>query len=232
MAASTTFMVVRLLLIVAGLLFVTQTCATEYSLGGGREINEEMDSLVDGVRKAVQDAERSKSGKEVLDLGQSLHILEHKFAGLKAAIAHQMGTKLNSPAAHSEEAKQMVDTATKLLDEMAMYRTDMEHLLDSLRDIESGIGEAKSGMSDFDREVDDMNRLLKKLHVATDQLQDNHDHIHGAIEDNNLMMESHVAKGGHHFWFMLVLLVEAAAVCYFIYSKKGGFKSAKTLHKF
>ncbi len=230
MAATSTSTVATLLII--GLLFATQTCATDYSVGGGSEITHEMDSLVDGVRKAVQDAERSKSGKEVLDLGQSLHILEHKFAGLKAAIAHQMGAKTNTPAAHSEEAKKMVDTATRLLDEMAKYRTDMEHLLDSLREIEHGISEAKSGMAEFDGEVDEMNRLLKKLHVATDDMQDHHDSIHGAIEDSHSLMQHNAAKGGHHFWFMLILLVEAAAVFYFIYTKKGAFSSAKAMHKF
>lgn len=204
----------------------------DYNVGNG-DVQHEMDDLVEGVRHAVDDAKRAHDHKEVLDLGQSLHMLEHKFAGLKAAISQEMGSRATPVRQHTEESKQMVEAASKLLDEMAGYRSDMEKLLGHMREIEDNINAAKAGMADFDKTVDDLSRLVQSAHIAHDELQEQHQESHAHVDEvAHAWALASGQKSGHHKWYMLILVLEVAGVAYWLYTKRGGMGTNKHLHKF
>lgn len=214
----------------------TNTNYEQYkNVGGSAEVRHEMDSLVDGVKQAVRDAEKVRGHHEVLDLGQSLHLLEHKFAGLKAAIAHEMGTKLSNSESHSEAAKGMIESTSKLLEDVAGYRQDMQKLLVSVRDIDDSIRAIKSGMGTFDKEVQDMNRLLADLHISTNELYENHQSSNVALDESAQHLDETRGKnkgGKSHKWYFLVLLIEVAGVAFFVYTKRNNMPSAKHYGKF
>lgn len=230
--------VVVLLCAVFGGVFGADSYDKYKDVSGGSDVRHEMDSLVEGVKKAVGEAGRARDHKEVLDLGQSLHVLEHKFAGLKAAIAHEMGTKLPEGQSHGELAKSMIDSSTKLIEDVSRYRVDMQRLMVSMRSIDDSLAAIKDGMQSFDKEVDDMNRLLADLHVRTNELHENHHSSNVALEmsaqhlSEDATRHSGASRGSHKFYYFL-LAAEIIAVAYYIYTKRNALpSSAKHYGKF
>ncbi len=203
-----------------------------YKDTGSGEVRHEMESLVDGVKDAMRNAGRARDHKEVIDLGQSLHILEHKFAGLKQAIAHELGTKLPAALSHSEESKRMLESTSRLLDDVAAYRQDMQKLMVSVREIDDSLRAVKEGMATFDQEVDTMNRLLADLHVRTNELHENHQTSSHQLEETTKHVEKHHLDGAKrsYRWYYLILVIEVAAVAYYLYSKRDALPKASAKH--
>jgi len=209
---------------------LTVVRCSDYSVGGSSEVQHEMESLVDGVRGAVRDVENNRAHRDVVDLGQSLHLLEHKFAGLKSAIAHEMGSRVTPNLSHSEEAKKMVETASKLLDEMAAYRNDMEKLIVHMRDIQDSISAAKAGMADFERDVSLLSSTISKLHHDTNGLHDQH---HASTHQIDTATEEGAPKHASHKWFLVALFLEFSAFGFWLYTKRKALPiGGKSLHKF
>lgn len=187
---------------------------------GGSEVRHEMGEFVDSVKQAMQEVQGARSKKEVLDLGQSLHMLEHKFAGLKAAIAHEMGTRLPHAASHTETSKELVSTSARLLEDVAGYRGDMQRLLVNMREIDDAIRTIRDGMNIFDQEVQEMNRLLADLHVRTINVHETHTGVRSAIRDatEEHSLTSRTSSGSAR-WVYIVIVIEIAAVAAFYYRK-------------
>lgn len=189
-------------------------------LSGAAEVRHEMDNLVDGVKDAMRTAQRVHDHKEVVDLGQSLHLLEHKFAGLKQAIAHELGTKLPTTMNHNDESKRLIESSSRLLDDVAAYRAEMQRLMGSVREIDDSIRAIRDGMASFDQEVDEMNRLLAEVHVKTNDLHENHQATgHQMGEAGRLVQGVLKPASGSYKWYYLILIMEIAAVAYFFHTK-------------
>lgn len=190
-----------------------------------------MDELVDSVKHAVEDAEAAGRKREVVDLGQTLHLLESKFAGLRTALQQELGGKAAKFASHGNVAKELMDRSTDLVHGIVGQRDELRRLARDLKEVDSAIRAIREGMVNFEREVSDLSKVIADLHVSHNELTDAHEETKSSVQE--LMADStNLGPGGKkgasstHALLYLLVMAEIAILVLYLYMKRPGSSMA------
>lgn len=196
------------------------------------KVRGEMNEFVDSVKNAVKEAELASDNKEVLDLGQSLRLLEEKFSGLRAAISQEMGSKSDNFISHADVSKTLIVRTTSLIEDTVKQREELKKLVTDVKDVDAAIAKLKEGLREFDTDISQLNMLLSDLHISHNELYNMHGEVRSAVvelaEDGDIHHESGKFSKSHRIFYGL-LLVELGAFVGYLYLKRqsilgaGGF---------
>lgn len=216
----------------AVLLFCLSAVASVSLSEPADDMRHRMNDLVDSVKGAVHDAESAGKKREVVDLGQSLHLLESKFSGLRQALQQELGVKSSTLASSSAVATELVDRSNTLIRNIVSQREDLRKLAGDVKEVDSAIRALREGLSKFERDASELNKLMGELHVSHNELRSAHEEAHSSVKE--LMADSHeVVRKSTHGLFYAILLLEIASLVAFVYFKRpGGQLSHKAYGKF
>lgn len=186
-----------------------------------------MNDLVDSVKGAVKDADAATDRRQVVDLGQSLHLLETKFSGLRNALAEELGASKHKLSSQSTAASDIMDRSTDLVKGVISQREELRQLASDLRETDSAIRALKDSLHNFDEEMKDLNDIMGDVH-----------HKHVSISNSNDRLKyrlgavTHEYRAGKrlpllHKALIALIFVEAIAIVVFIYLKLAGRPSAR-----
>lgn len=136
---------------------------------GAKAVHDEYESFVAGVENVMGDQRAAASKRDVVDLGQSLHLLDTKFEHLKESLYEQMvtasarrGSKGKAAAvaegqalAHKVKSKytNVRAIARDVLDLMASNAQAVEHVSDTMTALEKVVGELQKNLEQHHKEM-------------------------------------------------------------------------------
>lgn len=184
------------------------------------DVHHRMDDLVDSVKNAVHDADSVGHKREVVDLGQTLHLLETKFAGLRTALEAELGTKADKFSSHHAVAKDLMDRSSELVQGIVTQREELRKLQADIKEIDSAVRAIKEGMVTFERDSAELSKIMSEVHESHNDITEQHSDTKHAM--NNLFESTKQSKGGmgpSMFWYIL-LMAEVAIFVLFLYLKR------------
>lgn len=193
-----------------------------------QEVHARMNEMVDSVKEAVREADAAGDKKEVVDLGQSLSLLESKFSGLRAALAQELGVSAEKMAGQTTTARELMEKSTELVKSVVSQREELRRLSTDLRETDSAIRALREGLDKFEREMSNLNRIMGDVHQSQNEISASHDEIKGRV---SAVIQGHgkASRVSSWHWMMYVLLVgEMVAFGAFCYLKRPG---RATVHK-
>lgn len=136
---------------------------------GAKAVHDEYESFVAGVENVMGDQRAAASKRDVVDLGQSLHLLDTKFEHLKESLYEQMvtasarrGAKGKAAAvaegqalAHKVKSKysNVRAIARDVLDLMASNAQAVEHVSETMTGLEKVVGELQKNLEHHHKEM-------------------------------------------------------------------------------
>lgn len=136
---------------------------------GAKAVHDEYESFVAGVENVMGDQRAAASKRDVVDLGQSLHLLDTKFEHLKESLYEQMvtasarrGSKGKAAAvaegqalAHKVKSKytNVRAIARDVLDLMASNAQAVEHVSETMTGLEKVVGELQKSLEQHHKEM-------------------------------------------------------------------------------
>lgn len=136
---------------------------------GAKAVHDEYESFVAGVENVMGDQRAAASKRDVVDLGQSLHLLDTKFEHLKESLYEQMvtasarrGSKGKAAAvaegqalAHKVKSKytNVRAIARDVLDLMASNAQAVEHVSETMTGLEKVVGELQKNLEQHHKEM-------------------------------------------------------------------------------
>ena len=197
------------------------------------EVRHRMDEFVDTMRDTVHEAESANRKREVIDLGQSLHLLENKFAGLRAALAQELGAKSEKFQSHGNIAKELMDKNADLVQHVVSQREELRSLESDIKVVDTAIRSLKDALTNFEKDIADLRTIARDLHSSTGELAASHDDAKMRLKDVVHDAKSKKNTQGGHLWMYIAILVEMAALVAYLYMKKpGGAVAHKAYGKF
>lgn len=203
------------------------------AIAAGQDVRNRMNEFVDSVKDAVKEAESANNKREVVDLGQSLHLLESKFASLRSALSQELGAKSSKLVSHSGASKELMDQSTDLVRGVVSQREELRRLSSDVKEVDSAVRALRAGLDNFEKDVAELGKVMSDLHVSHNELTATHDEtkerMREVIADRN---DKHMRGGGHGF-LVFALLVEIVIFVAFLYFKRpGGALAHKAYGKF
>lgn len=186
-----------------------------------KEVNTRMNDLVDSVKDAVHDAEAAAGRKQVIDLGQSLHMMETKFSGLRAALMQELGASASRMTSHAGLSNDLLDRTAKLVKSIVKQRDELRRLSGDVREVDSAIRALREGLNTFENEVNDLKKVMGELHVSHNELSTTHadaKHRLKTIMDNHKKNSTSML---HRFMYVLLFL-EVVGFAVFLFLKRPG----------
>lgn len=183
-----------------------------------QHLHEQMDDLVGSVKDAVKNADSAADKRQVVDLGQSLHLLESKFSGLRAALAEELGVSKEKMSSHSATAQQLMDKSTELVRSVVSQRDELKRLSGDMREIDSAIRSLREGLETFNREMTLLNKIAGEVHDTHGEVSSSHDRLRSRV---NLLAFDSLRKARQKnpvaLWLVTIAIVEVViiAVIYF-----------------
>lgn len=201
--------------------------------GNQQEVHNRMNELVDSVKDAVRDADAAANKKQVVDLGQSLSLLEGKFTGLRAALAQELGVSKGKLTSHSTVSRELMDKSTDLVKGVVSQREELRRLSGDLKETDSAIRALREGLSTFEKEMANLNRIMGDVHETHNELSSSHDEIRNRVSNIVQVSGQQAATPASHRVLYIVLAFEMVAFCAFCYFKRPGRPSVhKSYGKF
>lgn len=136
---------------------------------GAKAVHDEYESFVEGVESVMGDQRAAASKRDVVDLSQSLHLLDTKFEHLKESLYEQMvaaaakrGSKGKAAAvaegqalAHKVKSKytNVRAIARDVLDLMASNAQAVEHVGETMTGLEKVVGELQKNLEHHHKQV-------------------------------------------------------------------------------
>lgn len=186
-----------------------------------QQLHERMDDLVGSVKDAVKDVDAAADKNQVVDLGQSLHLLETKFSTLRAALAEEFGVSKEKLHAHTTSANTLLDKSTELVRTVVDQREDLKKLSGDMKEIDSAIRALQEGLRTFDREVSQLNRLISDVHDTHREITSTHDQIRSRM---NIFAVDSLRRSRNQIpaarWLLIISIVEIAVVAGYIFYKR------------
>lgn len=193
------------------------------------DVHNRMNELVDSVKEAVHDADAAVDKRQVVDLGQSLQLLETKFSGLRAALAHELGASSAGIAGHADVSRQLSEKSTELVQSIIAQREELRKLSGDIRETESAIRALREGLETFDREMAGLHHTSTDLHNAHGELQAMHDDAKNRIQ---FLASRPIASSSNKLLFAIVFIEIAAIVVYVVVKRPGRTTAHKMYGKF
>lgn len=131
----------------------------------------------------MHDAEAASKKREVLDLGQSLHLLETKFSGLRAALQAEMGAKSSKFVSHANVAKDLMDRSGELAKSIVSQREELRKLSGDITEVDSAIRALREGLTSFERDAAELSKLMGQLHVSHSELRSAHEEARSSVRE-------------------------------------------------
>lgn len=184
-------------------------------------LHERMDDLVGSVKEAVKNADAAADKHQVVDLGQSLHLLEAKFSGLRAALAEELGASKEKLSSHSASAQQLMERSTELVRSVVAQRDDLKKLSSDMREIDSAIRAIREGLDTFDREMDLLNKVASEVHDTHEEISMSHDRLRSRVSrfaSDGLRKAS--AQNPIARWLLIISVLEIIFVGIFLFLKR------------
>ena len=191
-----------------------------------------MKDMVHAVEGAVHDAEAAKSNREVVDLGQSLHLLETKFSGLREALAQELGAKSSKMHSHSGVARELMDQSTDLVKGIVNQREELRRLSSDVKEVDSAIRALREGLNTFEKDVNDLNRLAGDLHVSHNELSVTHEEARDRVREVIVDVEGSKNSSSHGLLYAAILIEFAVFVGFLYFKRPGGALAHKAYGKF
>lgn len=208
-------------------LLVLKLCCAEYNAQQQQQqqhqqqqqVRDEMNQFVNTVKHAVDDAESAANKKDVVDLGQSLAMLEKKFSSLRAALAQELGAKAPNLASNNQVAKELMEKSTNLVQGVVTQREELRRLSSDVKQVDSAIRALKEGLSKFEGEVSDLHRVVADLHVSHNEMSAVHDEAKDKLKE--VVADAHaMAQSKTHGVLYFLVAMEVAAFVVFLYFKR------------
>lgn len=208
-------------------------CSAQCETSEQREVHDRMHDLVDSVKDAVRDADAAVDKKQVVDLGQSLHLLEAKFSGLRAALAHELGASKDKAVSHAAVSRDLMEKSTELVRGVVSQREELTRLSGDLRELDSAIRAIREGLHTFEREMADLNNMMSDVHRTHHELSASNEEIKSRIDSVVKESTRLIKPSTSQRWLVVAIIVELCAFTAFIYLKRfGRFTSHKAYGKF
>lgn len=200
---------------------------------GAKAVYDEYESFVEGVESVMGDQRAAASKRDVVDLGQSLHLLDTKFEHLKESLYEQMvtaaarrGSKGKGAAVAEGQAlarkvkskyTNVRTIARDVLDLMASNAQAVEHVSETMTGLEKVVGELQKNLEQHHKEVTELGNSVKRLHDSSHSLMDTHaSSSHAALsaaQKSTSALQSGAMPSSTKIYFLL--LVEMAGLCGF-----------------
>lgn len=194
---------------------------------GGKEVPNdvrgELDDFVAGVKKAWDEEHAAKDHKDVVDLGQSLHLLESKFAKLKDTIFRQYiegkSGKDGGASGVVIDTSEIEKTTSMLVHKIIAQQGDVGQIQTDVQMLEHTVKTLTDNLKRLEQDIGKATKILGKLDSSQEELRETADrhydtltHHGDHIEDMTL-----VAGTGHtKFYYLIVFEMIALALFAFI----------------
>eukprot|EP00168_Porphyra_purpurea_P002949 TRINITY_DN1349_c0_g1_i14.p1 TRINITY_DN1349_c0_g1~~TRINITY_DN1349_c0_g1_i14.p1 ORF type:complete len:244 (-),score=88.60 TRINITY_DN1349_c0_g1_i14:1081-1812(-) len=153
-----------------------------------KTVHDEYESFVEGVENVMTDQRAASSKRDVVDLGQSLHMLDRKFEHLKAGLYEQIAAGASrkgnkaSVAAEGRALAQKVKTkysnlrtvAREVLDMLAKNARAADQVGDTMSGLEKVVGELQKHLEKHHKEVAELGSSVQRLHDSSHVLMETH----------------------------------------------------------
>lgn len=182
------------------------------------ELQARMKDLVDSVEDAVGEAKEASKNREVVDLGQSLHLLETKFAGLRSALSAQVDEKSKNIKSHSTISQEITKGSASLVNQLAKQRNELTQLVSDLDHVDISVHDLLGNLDDFDVDMVKLNKVVKDLHINHEEIEYDHKDTHSIIRE--ITEKSANNSSNSHVFLSVIMLVEMALLVAFLYYKR------------
>ncbi|CAN8064793.1 unnamed protein product [Agarophyton chilense] len=197
-----------------------------------KQVRDRMNEFADTMRHAVDDAEAANKKKDVVDLGQSLNLLETKFASLRSALAHELGARSPQFESNNQVAKQIMDKSSGLVQGVVSQREELRRLSSDIKEVDSAIRALREGLTTFEKDVGELHRVIADLHVSHNEMSSVHDETKEKLKEV-VADAHHIARTGTHWVLYLIIILELGVfVGYLYYKKPVGTLAHKAYGKF
>ncbi|PXF44660.1 hypothetical protein BWQ96_05602 [Gracilariopsis chorda] len=184
-----------------------------------QQVRDEMNEFVNTVKHAVNEAESASNKKDVVDLGQSLAMLEKKFSSLRSALAQELGAKAPNLASNNAVAKELMDKSTNLVQGVVTQREELRRLSSDVKQVDSAIRALKEGVKKFETEVSDLHRVVADLHVSHNEMSAVHDEAKEKLKEV-VADAHHMAQTSTHSLLYILVAAEVAGFVLYLYVKR------------
>lgn len=197
-----------------------------------------MNELVDTVHGAVHDADAASAPatgehRQVVDVGQSLTLLETKFNNLRMALASELGVSKAKLGDHAQTSKQLLDHSTELVRSVISQREELSRLTTDIRDLESTIRALRDNLHSFDSDMASLSDVVDHLHQShADLTESHHDVKHqlGQVRKNTKASVSSSKRSApaarSQRWLVIILIIETLGAAAFLFSKRNSSRAS------
>lgn len=188
-----------------------------------QDVHQQMNELVDTVKQAVTEADKaSLDKKQVVDIGQSLTLLETKFSNLRSALAAELGVSKGKIAGTSQVSKQLMDRSSELVRSVVSQREEIAKLSTDIRQLDDVLRTLKDGLLTFEHDVKDLGTSIHDLHSGTRDLGYSHDEIkgriHSIVDDGKHVINKNDNNKSHRF-VVIVIVIELFLFAFIVYKR-------------
>jgi len=129
-----------------------------------KAIHDEYESFVEGVENVMTDQRAASNKRDVVDLGQSLHLLDSKFEHLKQSLYEQIAAAASRKGNKASVAAEGRALAQKVKTKYTNLRTVAREVLDILAKNARAADQVGETMTGLEKEVGQLQKHLEKHH--------------------------------------------------------------------
>ena len=205
--------------------------------GVAEGVRGKLDEFVEGVKKAWEEENRAKEKKDVIDLGQSLHMLQNKFDTLRNSIFKQFiegkdsGKKSGSGGGgvgEDKDLKEIEESTSKIVHKIIDQQNHVGQIQEDVNSLQRTVDALTGNLQRLEKDLLKTTKVLNKLDVNHEDMRnkadEHYDHVssHG---DNLEDIRLNESQGHSKFYYFIVL--EMVALAAFAFIRKRNAKKNK-----
>jgi len=129
-----------------------------------KTVHDDYESFVEGVENVMTDQRAASSKRDVVDLGQSLHLLDSKFEHLKQGLYEQIAAAASRKGNKASVAAEGRALAQKVKTKYTNLRTVAREVLDILAKNARAVDQVGDTMTGLEKVVVELQKHLEKHH--------------------------------------------------------------------
>jgi hypothetical protein len=197
------------------------------------QVREQLDDFLESVGHVSSDAKATHDKKDVVDLSQSLRLVEDKFTGLRRALLSELGVAAEKDpagaAALHGHTQDLVTAGNELIQRMGRARHDVQALVQESREVDEIMAQVRASLTKMENELSLLHNGLHQVQLDSSVVRDVHLSLRNSIDHVQAQTDHVVEVHGNHYAFIpkwyYVVLAEMFALGGFVLYKRYRLKS-------
>jgi hypothetical protein len=199
------------------------------------QVREHLDEFLESIGHVATDAKATHDKKEVVDLGQSLRLVEDKFTGLRRALLSELGVAAEKDpagaAALHGHTQDIVAAGSELIQRMGNARNDMQAIAQESSHVDEIMKQVRESLRRMENELSLLHNGLQQAQLDSSIVRDVHVSLRNSIGHVHEQTDHVVQLHGTHYRFVpkwyIIVLAEMFALAGFVLFKRYRLSSVR-----